>query len=437
MKYFEDNSGRSPLVDHSDSELGSSPTAAHFNGITAELCNLVKGVGLPLNPSSGNGTGSDGLSVFESSSNKQIFYAVDKLVQDYYLQSKEQLRQIISTRLSYAYNDTALIGAREEGYTIYFNSSLSKWMIKKGLGYTADGHIMILEQDEIIDIKSLCQHAPDHLLHFQISRKYILQEEDYHWDSPTPRYKKTERYEFIYTPIEHINISVTSSKLEPNHFVFAKISIRYHSDHTEEFIDHRILNNLAQYEYYRGFKRNHHIGFTYTQYATENTNHFDNSKSPASALGDFGTWVLRYQGKSLAFRTEGTEANLNRGNDGIQHSAIQHHQHDTHIGGHNHTTHIGKHGHNIPTNRGTASGSRIGILPPNPSNASGSFSVEETDLGTKTSNTVDLGTKRSGNQVTGNASSETRMKNALIRIYELVSYKDIMWFGVGRPPIEN
>lgn len=105
----------------------------------------------------------------------------------------------------------------------------------------------------------------------------------------------------------------------------------------------------------------------------------------------------------------------------FQDHAVGSHAHDTDVGSHSHTVAIGSHSHTvtIPLKAGDGSGYPAGsdstAIP-----ATYDVESESTDLGTKTSSTANVGTKRSGNPVTGNTASETRMMN--VALYPLIKY---------------
>ena len=380
MKQFTDGSNNFPLVEKSTSSAGSSPTAANFNGPTAELVAIVRSANFPLDPLSGALIGSDGKPLMESESNKQILRAIQFLDQQKYFQMLDKLNKIVKTNVG---------NGRVEGLETTKLDTL-KISLSAGFGITPNGQQITTTEALGFDLTSQAISSGSKTI--EVGLLYSVEQANYIIGDGNLKYKAEE----IFT------LAINST--DPNFLALAKVTI----DNTG-ITSIQIKSLMSVYQDFEKYKDIHKVGETYIQLATENSKLFDNAKSPGSMYGNNGNWVLRYGSKSVAFRTEGIESNISRGADGIQWDALQNHLHDTALGSHGHNQRL------EDPNGPIGTYARYQIYtkywnqgPP-------------IDVGIQSTN---LGTKRSGNPLSAKTATETRMKNALIRIYELISYRN-------------
>ena len=376
MKQFTDGSNNFPLVEKSTSSAGSSPTAANFNGPTAELVAIVRSANFPLDPLSGALIGSDGKPLMESESNKQILRAIQFLDQQKYFQMLDKLNKIVKTNVG---------NGRVEGLETTKTASL-KISLSAGFGITPNGQQITTTEALEFDLTAEASEIEKTI---EVGLLYNVGQDNYIIGDGNPKYKAEE----IFT------LAINST--DPNFLALAKVTIN-----NTGIASIQIKSLMSVYQDFEKYKDQHKVGESYIQLATENSKLFDNAKSPGSMYGNNGNWVLRYGSKSVAFRTEGTESNISRGADGIQWDAIQNHVHSTILGGHS---------HDIDGYEAQYGG---------PRRLRSWTDASHLNQNVGSAKWVDLGTKISGDPLNSKVSTETRMKNALIRIYELASYRN-------------
>ena len=377
MKQFTDGSNNFPLVEKSTSSAGSSPTAANFNGPTAELVAIVRSANFPLDPLSGALIGSDGKPLMESESNKQILRAIQFLDQQKYFQMLDKLNKIVKTNIG---------NGRVEGLETTKTASL-KISLSAGFGITPNGQQITTTEALEFDLTAETSETEKTI---EVGLLYSVEQANYIIGAENLKYKAEE----IFT------LAINST--DPNFLALAKVTIN-----NTGIASIQIKSLMSVYQDFEKYKDQHKVGETYIQLATENSKLFDNAKSPGSLYGNNGNWVLRYGSKSVAFRTEGTESNISRGTDGIQWDATQLIKGEFYAD---------------RTTGGTQAGTSF-------SRGTGPF-YKGSDLYTRNMldfmNHAGLTVNQIGfdNSRQARTSTENRMKNALIRIYELISYRN-------------
>ena len=185
MKIYSDGSNNFPLVEKSTSSAGSSPTAANFNGPTAELVAIVRAANFPLDPLSGALIGSDGKPLMESESNKQILRAVENIAQKSYLKSVDEQQH-----MSLAIMDSK--GGISWGLEITQVDTL-KISIAVGRGYGNTGEEFNVDTPIFVDLND---YATDGNKTYRVYLQWSITPADYVIGADPLNYQDT----IIYTP---------------------------------------------------------------------------------------------------------------------------------------------------------------------------------------------------------------------------------------------
>ena len=261
MKYFADGDGNFPLEEKSASVAGSPPTADNFNGVTTELVNLLLATGIPLDPMSGAGTGSDGLPMLESESNKQLFRAIQNLDEKTYLRGAADNDRLISNVIG-----KGIVQGLDATKTDTLIVSISK-----GFGYDVLGQQVLLTEPMVVDLNS---EATATEITIPLALRYAIVPANYIIGDKNPNYKDTISIMSVYgddvisTDLLIANITIDNTGITK---ITAPINL----------LDQR-KKDIVDLIYY--------INYQYQQLPDKTTGLFREEDSPKHNIG--GDWEL-------------------------------------------------------------------------------------------------------------------------------------------------
>ena len=292
MKQFTDGSNNFPLVEKSTSSAGSSPTAANFNGPTAELVAIVRSANFPLDPLSGALIGSDGKPLMESESNKQILRAIQFLDQQKYFQMLDKLNKIVKTNVG---------NGRVEGLETTKTASL-KISLSAGFGITPNGQQITTTEALEFDLTAEASEIEKTI---EVGLLYNVGQDNYIIGDGNPKYKAEE----IFT------LAINST--DPNFLALAKVTIN-----NTGITKITVPISLTEQRKIDAIDIAYPINFQYTQYPNDITGLFDETETPKALFG--GDWEKQFTTKGVFFRTEGGLSTESRSTStGIQLDAMQ------------------------------------------------------------------------------------------------------------------